>query len=336
MTPDKVVEMNGVKVNQKIIPDGTRWKDDRKARAAGFYAGALYKAQVKMPKVNSITVHNTNDLDHIEDDAERYVLATYNENMGSTRPFAYTDDKSTWQLLKEDEVNWCNGRGSSYVEGAIDDIAIECVMGEDAVSDAKAEDNLARLAAYLLHKHNLGILALRTHTYWINIGLGVKGSIDYMNTYRHPKALKYCPYYILPHWAKFKALVQKYLDELNKPQEMYRVRKSWGDVKSQIGAFTNLESAKSLADKNVGYEVYNNAGKIVYKPSIYADYVVNASKAFCKAVPTANSKIVKYLDKGTEVKAYKGMQTTVNGVVYAKCVYQRMVLWIPIKYLKLV
>lgn len=46
--------------------------------------------------------------------------------------------------------------------------------------------------------------------------------------------------------------------------ELYRVRKSWDDAKSQKGAFTSLDNAKALADKNPGYEVYNSAGEVVY------------------------------------------------------------------------
>lgn len=45
--------------------------------------------------------------------------------------------------------------------------------------------------------------------------------------------------------------------------DLYRVRKSWQDSKSQKGAFKNLESAKSLA-KKYNYKVYNKNGEQVY------------------------------------------------------------------------
>lgn len=45
---------------------------------------------------------------------------------------------------------------------------------------------------------------------------------------------------------------------------MYRVRKTWVDAKSQIGAYKVLANAKDMADKNPGYEVYDSAGKCVY------------------------------------------------------------------------
>lgn len=44
----------------------------------------------------------------------------------------------------------------------------------------------------------------------------------------------------------------------------YRVRKSWGDTKSQIGAFKNLDYAKAAADKNAGYFVFDESGKAIY------------------------------------------------------------------------
>lgn len=44
---------------------------------------------------------------------------------------------------------------------------------------------------------------------------------------------------------------------------LYRVRKSWSDSKSQKGAFKNLNSAIDLAKKN-GYKVFNSSGIQVY------------------------------------------------------------------------
>lgn len=45
---------------------------------------------------------------------------------------------------------------------------------------------------------------------------------------------------------------------------LYRVRKSWKDVKSQKGAFYDLSNAKKCADKNKGYSVFDESGKVVY------------------------------------------------------------------------
>ena len=44
----------------------------------------------------------------------------------------------------------------------------------------------------------------------------------------------------------------------------YRVRKSWKDTKSQIGAYHNLDYAKRCADLHEGYSVFDENGKAVY------------------------------------------------------------------------
>ena len=54
---------------------------------------------------------------------------------------------------------------------------------------------------------------------------------------------------------------------------LYRVRKSWSDSKSQIGAYKSLDSAKAVADKNNGYYVFDGKGNIVY-PKTESSYTV--------------------------------------------------------------
>lgn len=45
-------------------------------------------------------------------------------------------------------------------------------------------------------------------------------------------------------------------------KQMYRVRKSWNDASSQIGAFSVLENAKKVC--KTGYYVYDEKGNVVY------------------------------------------------------------------------
>lgn len=342
MNPDKIINIAGIEIKQKIIPDGLRWKDTTKAKSAGFSPNALYKANVKMSKVNTVTIHNTSDLGNIQDDAERYTLATYNENMKSVRPHLYVDESSVWQLLEFDEVGWCNGRGT-YGAGAIDDIAIECIMNENSKSDIISEDKAAKLAAYLLHENNLDISALRTHTYWINKNLGLSGSVDYLNTYIDKRATKVCPLYIMPHWNKFKNTVQKYLDEYNKiDAEIYRVRLTANNVSSQIGAYSNLDIAKSVADYNKGYRVYNAEGKKVYTPPrYYAKYKVIKNNAVVKSIPSKSAEIIGRLKKNTAISVILGSEVTANnGTVWIEFIYEKdnqnnQKTYIPLKYINL-
>ena len=56
-------------------------------------------------------------------------------------------------------------------------------------------------------------------------------------------------------WVAWKS---RLTDEV--PALPYRVRKSWEDASSQIGAFNNLDNAKAMAAANSGYHVYDATG----------------------------------------------------------------------------
>ena len=58
-------------------------------------------------------------------------------------------------------------------------------------------------------------------------------------------------------WQKFKTALSGSAPAV--PQ-IYRVRKSWADVKSQLGAFSSLENARVMRDKHDGYHIYDSSG----------------------------------------------------------------------------
>lgn len=69
----------------------------------------------------------------------------------------------------------------------------------------------------------------------------------------------------------------KYLTLVNKGQETkpeednyYRVRITWSNSASQIGAYATLDAAKKVADENAeaGYKVFDSKGNLVYTPEI--------------------------------------------------------------------
>lgn len=51
---------------------------------------------------------------------------------------------------------------------------------------------------------------------------------------------------------------------------IYRVRETWADASSQIGAFKSLDSAKQLADKNPKHRVFDEKGNLIYKTKAVA------------------------------------------------------------------
>lgn len=59
-----------------------------------------------------------------------------------------------------------------------------------------------------------------------------------------------------------KAMMDGKTPEPAKEEELYRVRKTWKDAKSQVGAYSSLDNAKNACP--VGYKVFDSKGKVVY------------------------------------------------------------------------
>lgn len=218
-------------------------------------------------KIIGVTIHNTDWISTASGTtpAEQYTRATVNGNMNDVRVHYYVDNTCAWQNFPLTLSGWHAADGSG--NGNRRTIAIECIMSSAYNStDKKSEDNCAKLAAALLKKYNLSIDRLYTHTHWLNVRDGKSGSTDYLNTAKN--SYKMCPLYILPHWSAFKAKVQSYMNSGTSATtapttaQLYRVRKSWSDAKSQIGAFSSLENAKKACKS--GYSVFDSNGNVVY------------------------------------------------------------------------
>lgn len=268
LTPNYTYQILGVPINEKIIPDGTRWTDANKAKAAGFAPGSLYKAQQLLCGTGNakyVTIHNTDDLPAVHDDGEQYTRATWpNQNMQSSRVHFYTDDVGAWQNLKagtglcpndpvgKAEVSWHSGDGSVKDGGNMTSLSMEIIMGDTPEHDAKAKDNGARIAAWLLWKHGLGIDKLVTHTYWVNKSVG-KTFADVDTQCTNPiSGKKWCPSYIFgssnaatakKNWLAFKALVSGYLTEIQEGDDMVYY-KTLEDIPAYY-----LDAVKKTVDK---------------------------------------------------------------------------------------
>ena len=66
----------------------------------------------------------------------------------------------------------------------------------------------------------------------------------------------------IPDYVQFKATPEQKASTAG--TGYYRVRKSWQDAKSQIGAFKDKNNAINLCKHNKGYKVFDNDGKQVY------------------------------------------------------------------------
>ncbi|MDD3796266.1 MAG: SPOR domain-containing protein [Lachnospiraceae bacterium] len=79
----------------------------------------------------------------------------------------------------------------------------------------------------------------------------------------------------------------------------YRIRKTWSDTKSQIGAFHDLEKAKKVADGYPGYSVYDESGKAVYTvKELTTAQKVEKAVAWAEAIAADNTHGYDNTDAG--------------------------------------
>lgn len=254
LKPDKTTTLGDVSVHEYLL---TKHNPNRIDMPSVSMEG----------KIIGVTIHNTDWISTASGTtpAEQYTRATVNGNMNDVRVHYYVDNTCAWQNLPLTLSGWHAADGSG--NGNRRTIAIECIMSSAYNDrDKKSEDNAAKLAAALLKKYNLSIDHLYTHIHWLNVRDGKSGGVDYLNTAKN--TYKMCPLYILPHWSAFKAKVQSYMNSDTSASttptttQLYRVRKSWSDAKSQIGAFSSLENAKKACKS--GYSVFDSHGNVVY------------------------------------------------------------------------
>ena len=173
LKPDKITDMGGVTVNEYLLTKHNPYK--------------ISMPYAVMNNIIGITVHNTAWITTATGTtpAEQYTRSTLNGNMNSVRVHYYVDNVCAWQNLPLTLSGWHAADGNG--NGNRKTISIECIMSAAYNDkDKKSEDNCARLAAALLKKYNLDINHLYTHTHWLNVRDGKKGSVDYLNTAKHP------------------------------------------------------------------------------------------------------------------------------------------------------
>ena len=208
-------------------------------------------------RIKYIVIHYVGALGGAKANCQYYA----GQYIGASAHYFVGFDGEIWQSVEDADIAWHCG-ASSYKHGACrnsNSIGIEmCVRKRSTASmgatdkdwyfeDATVE-SAAELTRYLMDKY------------------GVPAS----NVIRHYDVTgKICPnpyvYNCTQHvWDEFKKKISGSTAG-NAPEEnkqLYRVRKSWKDAKSQLGAYSVLENAKAACKD--GYTVYDESGKAVY------------------------------------------------------------------------
>ncbi len=204
-----------------------------------------YKCPYSMtPK--GICIHNT-----ANDASARNEIAYMQRNYNEVSFHIAVDDNEAIQGLPLNRNAWATGDGANG-EGNRNYIQVEiCYSKSGGDRFINAEKRAAKEVALLLKQYGWGIDHIRKHQ-------------DFNG--------KYCPHRTLDMgWQRFLNMIQAELNKLNNTSpapnisnsnELYRVRKSWTDVKSQLGAYSNLDNAIKSCPS--GYYVFNSKGNVVY------------------------------------------------------------------------
>ena len=197
-------------------------------------------------KPSYVVVHETDNWSKGAN-AHAHATAMKNGNLAGTVHY-YVDSQECYQTLEHQDGAWAVGDGHGrYGISNLNSINIEICVNPES-NYYLAVDRAAELAAMLLNQYGWDTSHLKRH---------------------YDASRKHCPRRILDEglWDNFVKCTASYMKKQGggvapAAAPLYRVRKTWTDSKSQLGAYAVLANAKKNCP--VGYSVYDESGKAVY------------------------------------------------------------------------
>lgn len=205
-----------------------------------------------------------------------------------------------YQTLPFDYACWGVGKGSkgSY---NYNPAYIQFEICEDALTDKDYFDKAFNLAIefcrYLCKEYNIPISDVISHKEAGSRGYGSK----------HADC---------DHWlAKFGKDMNWFRSQVATTPvaaTIYRVRKTWKDVSSQIGAYKSLDNAKNAC--KAGYSVFDDNGNVVYTVSAAPKITVGSTVKLNKGAKTYNGKSLASFvySRNHKVKEIKGDRAVIT------------------------
>lgn len=191
--------------------------------------------------------------------------------------------------VEEANRSWCSSNSENDNQAITIEVANDVIGGNWHISD-KAYKALIELCVDICKRNNIKELV------W-------NGTKSGTLTCHYMFAATACP------GAYLKSKMPEIAKEVNKrlnpaaatapTSGLYRVRKSWKDANTQIGAYTVLDNAKAACNKaGAGYSVYDASGKKVYTAFTPYTVKVNTDVLNVRAGAGTNYKLVMTVKKG--------------------------------------
>lgn len=166
--------------------------------------------------------------------------------------------------VEEKNRSWCSSSNANDQRS----VTIECASDktEPYAMNSKVYDSLIKLCTDICRRNGKKkLLWLGDRNKTLNY---TPKSDEMVLTVHRWFANKSCPGdWLYARLGDLAAKVTAALGSSSEPKpasQLYRVRKTWADSKSQKGAFSVLANAKKCADSNKGYSVFDENGKKVY------------------------------------------------------------------------
>lgn len=224
---------------------------------------------------------------------------------------------ATYQTLPWDHRGWHAG-------GSANNTHIGFEICEDDLTDgayfAKVYKEAVELCAYLCKQYGLTEKNIICHSEGYKQGVASNHG-DVMHWFpKHGKSMD-------TFRAEVKALLTADVKEDEPTQEetpavtcpekltsgYYRVRKTWKDSKSQVGAYRILKNAKAAADKNPGTYVFSNDGVVIYPEKAAETYRIHTVVKGDTLWDIAK----KYLGDGSRYPEIKTLNDLKSNVIYS-------------------
>lgn len=224
---------------------------------------------------------------------------------------------ATYQVLPWDHRGWHAG-------GSANNTHISFEICEDGLADGtyfkKVYQEAVELCAYLCKLYGLTEKDIICHSEGYKRGIASNHG-DVMHWFpKHGKSMD-----------TFRAAVKALLDadtEKDEPAQeetpavtypekltsgYYRVRKTWKDSKSQIGAYRVLKNAKKAADKSPGTYVFTNDGVAIYPENAAETYRIHTVVKGDTLWDIAKA----YLGDGSRYPEIKTLNNLKSNVIYS-------------------
>ena len=224
---------------------------------------------------------------------------------------------ATYQCLPWDHRGWHAG-------GSANNTHIGFEICEDDLTDgayfAKVYKEAVELCAYLCKQYGLSEKNIICHSEGYKQGIASNHG-DVMHGFpKHGKSmdtLRTDAKALLATDTKEEKPTQKETSAVTSPEKLttgyYRVRKTWKDTKSQVGAYRVLKNAKVAADKNPGTYVFTNDGVAIYPEKAAETYRIHTVVKGDTLWDIAK----KYLGDGSRYPEIKTLNDLKSNVIYS-------------------